>query len=165
MNSNPRSSDKPDWLLVIRSNNEGAQEYALKPGQNSIGRQGNNDIVLNDSTSSGNHAEIHFDQAKGTVAIQDCESTNGTFVNGKRIYTLQTLYHEDQIRVGMCLITIIHSESNLLQRTNTAKLKSKVTKELILESVDQYAVLLHKVLGSNWLTCQIWIWLYLKFQN
>jgi len=145
LNSNPRISDKPDWLLVIRSNNKGTREYSIKPGKNSIGRKGDNDIVLVDTTSSGCHAEIFFDQAKDTVAIRDCESTNGTFVNGKRIYTPQTLYHEDQIRVGMCLITTIHSESNLLQRTNTAKLKSKVTKELILESVDQYAALLHNI--------------------
>jgi len=145
LNSNPAISDKQEWLLVIRSNNEKTQEYTLKPGQNKLGRLEDNDIVLKDSTSSGNHAEIHYDPAEGTVAIQDCESTNGTFVNGKRIFTLQTLYHEDQIRVGISLITIIHSGSNLLQRTNTDNLKSKVTKQLILESVDQYAVLLHTI--------------------
>lgn len=145
MNSYATNTDKPEWLLVIRSNNEEYREYTLKSGENNIGREGNNDIVLQDNTSSNNHAEINYDQAKGTVSIRDCESTNGTFVNGKRIHNVQALHHEDQIRIGLFLITIINSNSNLIQRNISSDLKTKLTTELILEVVDQYGVLLHNI--------------------
>jgi len=145
LNSNITNSGKEEWLLVIRSNKEEYQEYVLKPGSNNIGREVDNAIILHDSTSSSYHAEIHYDQTNNNVLIRDCESTNGTFVNSRQIHKPQALYHEDQIRVGLCLITLIHSKEKLLQRNSTSNLKTKVTTELILESVDQYGVLLHNI--------------------
>lgn len=145
MNSYNANSGRGEWLLVIRSNTEEYQEYELKPGSNNIGREADNAIILHDSTSSSYHADIHYDQTKNSVSIRDIESTNGTFVNGKRIQSVQALCHEDQIRVGLCLITIIQSDSNLPQLNNTSILKTKVTTELILESIDHYGVLLHNI--------------------
>ena len=139
------SSDKAEWLLVIRSSNEDYQEYALKSGQNNIGRDGDSDIVLQDPAVSTFHAEVHLDQAKDIATIQDKESTNGTFVNSKRVNKAQTLHHEDNVRVGSCLITINHFESTLFSRKNTQALRTNVTSDLILESIDHYGVLLHKI--------------------
>ena len=145
MKANTTNSEKAEWLLLIRSNNDLYQEYNLKPGINYIGRDGENDIILGDSTSSSFHAEIHYNQEKSSVAIRDCDSTNGTFVNSRQIRELHALYHEDQIRVGLCLITLIQSKENLLKKNNRSKLKTKVTTDLILESIDQYGVLLHTI--------------------
>ena len=52
MKANTTNSEKAEWLLLIRSNNDLYQEYNLKPGINYIGRDGENDIILGDSTSS-----------------------------------------------------------------------------------------------------------------
>jgi hypothetical protein len=49
-----------------------------------IGRDANNQIVLNDNFVSRKHAEIVI-LDNGQVMIRDLESSNGTFVNGKRI--------------------------------------------------------------------------------
>ena len=132
---------KKIWFLIIRSSNEELQEYTLKPGRNSLGRDDNNDIILYDTAASNNHAEIYFDATNDTATIRDLESTNGTFVNGKRIYQSQPLQHEDQIRIGFRIITIIHTEQQPNPRNFARQAKTKVTSELILESIDHYGVL------------------------
>ena len=133
------------WFLIIRSSDEELQEYTLKPGKNTLGRNLDNDITLYDDAASNNHAEIYYNISNDTITIQDLESTNGTFVNGKRIYRPQQLQHEDQIRIGFRIITIIHSEQQPSPRKLARHARTKVTSELILESIDHYGVLLHDV--------------------
>ncbi|HRJ10646.1 MAG TPA: FHA domain-containing protein, partial [Prosthecobacter sp.] len=50
----------------------------------SIGRDSKNDIVINNSYISGFHAEF-VRQPDGVYELVDLKSSNGTFVNGKRI--------------------------------------------------------------------------------
>jgi len=133
------------WSLVVRSINEELHEHALKPGQNILGRGLDNHIVLNDNAASNQHAEIYYDVAKDTITIRDLNSTNGTFINSKRIHDTQILQHEDQIRIGFCLITIISSEPQPSYKFESQDTRTKVTSELILESIDNYGVLLHEV--------------------
>jgi diguanylate cyclase (GGDEF)-like protein len=133
------------WFLIIRSSSEELQEYTVKPGSNTLGRDRENDIVLIDNAASNHHAVIHYDSTNDKISIQDLESTNGTFVNGKRIYTSQTLQHEDQVRIGFCLITIIHSDPQSNRRGFARQARARVTSELILESIDHYGVLLHDI--------------------
>jgi pSer/pThr/pTyr-binding forkhead associated (FHA) protein len=49
-----------------------------------IGRSSKNDIVINDATISNEHAVITL-RDNGEICIKDLNSTNGTFVNGRRI--------------------------------------------------------------------------------
>jgi len=133
------------WSLIIRSSNEDRREHIIKSGRNVLGRRTDNDIILQDGAASGYHAEIHYDQTYDTITIRDLESTNGTYVNGKRIHKAQILYHEDNIRIGVCLITLISSEKQSPDKPSTVQARTKVTSELILESVDNYGVLLHEV--------------------
>ncbi len=64
-----------------------------------IGRAEANDLVLKgDGSASHSHATIK--SADGQVIIQDLNSNNGTWVNGKRISNPTTLKHGDKIRMG-----------------------------------------------------------------
>ena len=137
--------DERVWLLIIRSSEAGFNEYILKPGHNTLGREEDNDCILYDTAASNRHADIHYDQNANAVTIQDLDSTNGTYVNGKRINELQALQHEDQIRVGRCLISIFYSEKQFARKQSNPLTPTKVTGELILESIDQYGFLLHEV--------------------
>lgn len=59
---------------------------ALKPGGKrlSVGRVSDNDLSLNDASVSKIHAAITMNQ-QGTLLVADTGSTNGTFINGRRI--------------------------------------------------------------------------------
>ena len=65
-----------------------------------IGRSDENDIVLeNDTKVSRFHAELFHDD-EGRTFITDLESSNGTFVNGKKIKGTYLLKELDVIVVG-----------------------------------------------------------------
>ena len=63
-----------------------------------LGREGA-DLVLSDSKASRKHAEIAM-YGPERYFIRDLASTNGTFVNGRRIRERHELRHEDHIRIG-----------------------------------------------------------------
>ncbi len=64
-----------------------------------IGRNHGNTIVLNNPSVSRNHCQI-TQSGYGTYTISDLGSTNGTFVNGRRIYGSAPLQLGDQVMVG-----------------------------------------------------------------
>ena len=64
-----------------------------------IGRSSTNDIVINDITVSSQHAIITILDTK-EVKIKDLNSTNGTFVNGKRITVETAITANDVIKAG-----------------------------------------------------------------
>jgi pSer/pThr/pTyr-binding forkhead associated (FHA) protein len=63
-----------------------------------LGREGA-DLVLQDTKASRKHAEIAM-YGPERYFIRDLASTNGTFVNGRRIRERHELHHEDRIRIG-----------------------------------------------------------------
>ena len=63
-----------------------------------LGREGA-DIALSDSKVSRKHAEIAL-YGPERYFVRDLASTNGTFVNGRRVRDRSPLSHEDRIRVG-----------------------------------------------------------------
>lgn len=69
--------------LVDLMDDDDVREFSLSEDVNSIGRIGSNDIHLQDEMVSGHHAKILCFQ--GNYFIEDISSTNGSFVNGKRI--------------------------------------------------------------------------------
>jgi pSer/pThr/pTyr-binding forkhead associated (FHA) protein len=70
-----------------------------------IGREAGNDLVLNDVGMSRRHALLT--NYGGVVQVADCGSSNGTFVNGRRISGPTDLRDGDVIEVGDgCEITV-----------------------------------------------------------
>ena len=73
-----------------------------------IGRNGMNDIVILDSVISGKHA--HITVSDGFYVIEDKNSTNGTYVNSKRIppgHNIQ-LKLNDEIAFGRIVFVFTH---------------------------------------------------------
>jgi hypothetical protein len=94
------SSRRSVLLVVQRSPSlDVGDEFPLNSAPLTVGRGGQNDLVLNgDDFASARHARI---EVRGDgVWVQDLDSTNGTFVNGSRVAGAQRLDHGDVLRVG-----------------------------------------------------------------
>ncbi len=74
---------------------------ALKPGGRrlSVGRVSDNELSLNDSSVSKIHAALTLNQ-QGTLLVADTGSTNGTYINGRRISYGEARQIEDGDVVG-----------------------------------------------------------------
>jgi len=132
------------WVLIIRSPSSIPVEYKVKQGKNTLGRKPDNDIVIMDESASRFHAEIYCQD--DLAVINDLESTNGTYVNRERISKPHVFQSGDQVRVGQCVISV-----NLQEKGGTSPLvlalsgTRPLTRDLLLESIDQHAVLLDVV--------------------
>ena len=71
------------YMLIMRTGPNPGKAFELSKNEIYIGRDINNDIVINDSEVSRKHARLIL-QAGGFV-LEDMGSTNGTFVNGQRL--------------------------------------------------------------------------------
>lgn len=67
------------------------------------GRQGS--LPLSDDYASNHHARFHV--AHGSWYVKDLGSTNGTWLNGRRIHADQRLKKGDKIKIGHTVVTVL----------------------------------------------------------
>jgi hypothetical protein len=84
-----------------------ASPVGLGPNPVLIGRDPQNDVVLDDRRVSRKHAEIRL--RLGRYTLYDLQSTNGTYVNGRRVAE-KVLENGDKISVGGLEIVFRSSE-------------------------------------------------------
>lgn len=94
----------PDVELAARvtiQNKSYEISLALKPGGRrlSVGRVSDNDLALNDASVSKIHAALTMNP-QGTLLVADTGSTNGTYINGRRISYGEARQIEDGDVVG-----------------------------------------------------------------
>jgi diguanylate cyclase (GGDEF)-like protein len=131
------------WELIIQSPSTERTYIQVKPGKTTLGRKAQNDIVIEDEAASRDHAVLEYDRTSNQLIVWDAGSTNGTFVNGKKIVKAQALDHTDQLRIGAHLITVISKETAHLIEPKGSRPDQPVNyNELLLKSVDNYTVLL-----------------------
>lgn len=65
-----------------------------------IGRSSNNSLILLESEVSRQHAEIRL-VSPGRYRIADLGSSNGTWVNGRRLAISRDLHNGDVIQIGL----------------------------------------------------------------
>ena len=83
--------------LVVEIGPDEGREFRLR-GTMRIGRSDDSEITLSDAQASRHHAAISPEP--GGFAIQDLNSSNGTFVNGKRLEEPRLLNDGDRLRVA-----------------------------------------------------------------
>ncbi len=85
--------------LTVRDAFGNQREIELSRTPFTLGRQGNNDLVLLDSRISRHHARIARDDQG--YFLEDVGSRHGTFVNGEKITAPHRLQSGDQISLGV----------------------------------------------------------------
>ena len=95
------------YRLVMRSGPSVGKVYPLDRAEAFVGRDLNNDIVINDPEISRRHSRLYA-QGNGYV-LEDLGSTNGTFVNGQRLLGPYVLRPGDTITFGERLNMVFES--------------------------------------------------------
>lgn len=83
--------------LAFVTGERAAERVKIAGDKVTLGRRGSNTVVFKDSKVSGVHAEVAVEG--GRVVLRDLGSTNGTFLEGKRIDEIP-LDHGDRVSVG-----------------------------------------------------------------
>ena len=85
------------------------KEVQLTKDRTSLGRRPYNDIVIDNLAVSGEHAVL---QMSGTeVHVEDLNSTNGTYVNGKAVKK-QLLQNSDTVEIGKYKIKYVNEAAD-----------------------------------------------------
>jgi len=109
------------------------KEYPFSKDSMTIGRDEVNEIVIDNLAVSGHHARI--DITGDIYILTDLQSTNGTFVNDKKI-TSHKLQHKDKITIGKHLLFFAMSKQE------QAKAKAgELEKTMILDTTQQKELL------------------------
>jgi pSer/pThr/pTyr-binding forkhead associated (FHA) protein len=83
--------------LIVKFQGTVVQVHEVTKSSIRIGRRPGNDIRIDNLAVSGNHAKI--EKVDGSYIIVDLKSTNGTYVNNKKILQAK-LNHMDEITIG-----------------------------------------------------------------
>ncbi len=86
------------WL-TIRSREGDPRSLEIAKERLVIGREEGCDLLLEDDKVSREHAALFVDP-EGRVIVEDLRSTNGTYVNGRRITEPTHLGPDDELRIG-----------------------------------------------------------------
>lgn len=81
------------------------KEVQLTKDRTTLGRRPYNDVVIDNLAVSGEHAVLQM--SGSDVFLEDLNSTNGTYVNGKAIKK-QQLQGGDSIEIGKYKIKFVH---------------------------------------------------------
>jgi pSer/pThr/pTyr-binding forkhead associated (FHA) protein len=92
------------WILQSCAPADAALIFRLRPGAiKTVGRAPRADFIVDAALVSRLHCRITATDA--SLEVVDLKSTNGTFVNGKRV-TTATLAAGDTLRVGRVEMTV-----------------------------------------------------------
>jgi pilus assembly protein CpaF len=92
------------YTIVITEKGGKPRAEVFEQNEITIGRVQGNDIVLPKGNISKRHSRIVL--RDGKFIIVDLKSTNGTYVNGKRISSPQVLKDADKVYIGDFTITL-----------------------------------------------------------
>jgi hypothetical protein len=91
-------------LLVGVSGKLQGQRYSIPPQGLRVGRQAGNEVLLDETGVSRQHARLIFHN--GALWVQDMGSRNGVFVNDARVQAHRQLSPGDKIRIGNTVLEV-----------------------------------------------------------
>ena len=111
--------------LVLKSD---GQEYVFNKKDVTIGRSSDNDICIDNEAVSARHATLHQAESGSTI-LADMNSTNGVFVNDKRVLR-HKLGDGDIISIGRQQM-VFHNDTS-----NSAEISNDQSEATVIMSAD-----------------------------
>ena len=127
----------PKLKLVLKGEKETSVETSVTSKPIVIGRGEGSTLLLKDSSVSLNHARVTM--RKGKVYIRDLDSTNGIFINGKKVSAAKAknIVPGDEIKIGLNMFSLEEYSQEGSEKTVITKPKSSLTGEDIKPPVDR----------------------------
>ncbi len=100
--------------LVVSLDGVVIKEVQITKDKTTLGRRPYNDIVIDNLAVSGEHAVLQM--VGQDVFIEDLNSTNGTYINGKAVKK-QLLAHNDTVEIGKYKIKYLVDEGQDYEKT------------------------------------------------
>lgn len=104
--------------LVVSLDGVVIKEVQVTKDKTTLGRRPYNDIVIDNLAVSGEHAVLQM--VGQDVFIEDLNSTNGTYINGKAVKK-QLLQHNDTVEIGKYKIKYLSHETSDYEKTMIIK--------------------------------------------
>ncbi len=104
--------------LVVSLDGVVIKEVQITKDKTTLGRRPYNDIVIDNLAVSGEHAVLQMVGAD--VFIEDLNSTNGTYINGKAVKK-QLLSHNDTVEIGKYKIKFMVEDGSDYEKTMIMK--------------------------------------------
>lgn len=104
--------------LVVSLDGVVIKEVQITKDKTTLGRRPYNDIVIDNLAVSGEHAVLQM--VGNDVFIEDLNSTNGTYINGKAVKR-QLLAHDDTVEIGKYKIKYLADDGHEYEKTMIMK--------------------------------------------
>src|ERR671929_1927526 len=104
--------------LIVSLDGVVIKEVQITKDKTTLGRRPYNDIVIDNLAVSGEHAVLQMVGAD--VFIEDLNSTNGTYINGKAVKK-QLLTHNDTVEIGKYKIKYLVEDGTDYEKTMIMK--------------------------------------------
>jgi hypothetical protein len=150
----PRRSRSPS-IIEIRGSGHPSRQFDLTGPECSIGTETSNALVLSDATVSRRHALIR--RLSGSFQLVDLGSTNGTFINDRRMTGSANLSDGDRIGLGSAKFLFL--EPAIGGKESPPRTRSPKVLSLLKGKVVQYvasgaliaALILGLYFASDWI--------------
>ena len=150
IDSSTRDADS-SVLIVITSEQGGGNwiHMPLEQGNTTLGRGTENDIVMDSPAFSRKHAV--FCRQGDQIAVMDCKSMNGIYINGRRLLAPEVLHEKDVLQIAGSLF-ILTGHSILFQKeANGVSVRMDNISKVVGSGSREKAILQHVSceIGSN----------------
>jgi pSer/pThr/pTyr-binding forkhead associated (FHA) protein len=105
--------------LIIRKDGEADKEFSTGRPTIQIGRGLDCDVILSDRLVSRKHAILSYDESADAWIIEDCGSSNKTYLNDE-VITRGAVKAGDEIRIGDFCIEVVLGDEPELDRAISA---------------------------------------------
>jgi pSer/pThr/pTyr-binding forkhead associated (FHA) protein len=122
-----------NYILQVVRGRSASTTLKLADGVTSIGRHDDCLIRIKSSQVSRRHCEVF--EVADKLTIRDLGSSNGTFVNGKKVSGQQVLKHGDELTVGAVTLRVAKLGQSAPAREPSPGSKPKAADTAVLEAI------------------------------